>query len=136
MSVNTIDRRESKIRYEDGYYVIHNDAARLVRHNLGASKSMAENNMHYIKVMSYKILSDVSDLGKCIEIAYRIEPTCSLEYEERKMNQSKAIALCYDILKKYQTAMDELKVKGDKYVDEIRHLAVEIVYFSYMALYT
>ena len=126
ISVNVGNRRESKVEFDNTYYKIHDDAVNLIKNNFGAKKDVAESNKGYIGIIATKVLTDVMDLGKYIRIANSIYPQCSEEYKERRLNQSKAIGLCFDLLTKYQLTMRFLRVKDDKFTDEIKHIIHEI----------
>ena len=76
--------------------------------------------------MASSIMKSVTDMGTYIRIANSIYPVYKEELIERRIAQEKAIGLCFDILTKYQLTMTELKVKDDKYVEEIKHLIHEI----------
>ena len=59
-------------------------------------------------------------------MANSIYPKTKVEFEERRINQDKAIGLCFDLLTKYQLVMNTLKVKDDKYTVEIKNISHEI----------
>lgn len=126
MSVNKVDRRESKVEFDNNYFRIYDDAIKIIKNNFGADKKRREEYKDYIRVMSIKILEIVTDLGTHIRIANSIYPTYQSELEERRIEQDKAIGLCYDLMTKYQLIMRELRVKDDKYVQEIKNLIHEI----------
>ena len=126
MSVNKVDRRESKIEFDNTYFRVYDDAIRLIKNGFGADKKRREEYKGYIKVMSSKILDLIMDLGTYIRIANSIYPKYPSELEARRLEQDKAIGLCFDLLTKYQIIMRELHVKDDKYVQEIKHIVHEI----------
>lgn len=126
MSVNKVDRRESKVEFDNNYFRIYDDAIKIIKYNFGADKKRREEYKDYIRVMSIKVLEIVTDLGTHIRIANSIYPTYQSELEERRIEQDKAIGLCYDLMTKYQLIMRELRVKDDKYVQEIKNLIHEI----------
>lgn len=126
MSVNKVDRRESKVEFDNNYFRIYDDAIKIIKNNFGADKKRREEYKDYIRVMSIKVLEIVTDLGTHIRIANSIYPTYQSELEERRIEQDKAIGLCYDLMTKYQLIMRELRVKDDKYVQEIKNLIHEI----------
>ena len=126
ISVNLKDRKESKVEFDNNYFRIHDDAVNLIKNNFGAKNDVIENYKWYISVMTNKIFNDIMDLGTYIRIANSIYSQCSMEYEERRTYQSKAIGLCFDIMTKYQITMQQLHIKDDKFTQEIKHLIHEI----------
>ena len=76
--------------------------------------------------MSEKIFRNICDIGTHIRIANSIYPTDKSELLERRLEQERAIGLCYDLLTKYQLAMRTLKVPDDKYVVEVKNIVHEI----------
>lgn len=126
MAVNTVDRRESRVEFDRVYFRVYDDAMKIIQNNFGASKELREERKGYIAVMSDRVLKSVTDLGTHIRIANSIFPKYRSELEERRLEQEKAIGLCYDLLTKYQLAMTYLKVKDNKYVQEIKNLSHEI----------
>lgn len=126
MSVNKVDRRESKIEFDNTYFKVYDDAIRLIRNHFGADKKRRIEYKGYIKVMATKILDLVMEMGTHIRIANSIYPKYPRELETRRLEQDKAIGLCFDLLTKYQIIMRELHVKDDKYVQEIKNVVHEI----------
>lgn len=126
MAVNTVDRRESRVEFDRVYFRVYDDAMKIIQNNFGASKEIREERKGYIAVMSDRVLKSVTDLGTHIRIANSIFPKYRSELEERRLEQEKAIGLCYDLLTKYQLTMTYLKVKDNKYVQEIKNLSHEI----------
>lgn len=126
MAVNTVDRRESRVEFDRVYFRVYDDAMKIIQNNFGADKELREERKGYIAVMSDRVLKSVTDLGTHIRIANSIFPKYRSELEERRLEQEKAIGLCYDLLTKYQLAMTYLKVKDNKYVQEIKNLSHEI----------
>ena len=126
MAANTVDRRESRVEFDRVYFRVYDDAMKIIQNNFGASKELREERKGYIAVMSDRVLKSVTDLGTHIRIANSIFPKYRSELEERRLEQEKAIGLCYDLLTKYQLAMTYLKVKDNKYVQEIKNLSHEI----------
>ena len=125
MSVNKSDRRESKVEFDNIYFKVYDDAIKIIQNKFGAKDIEAERT-GYINYMASSIMKSVTDMGTYIRIANSIYPVYKEELIERRIAQEKAIGLCFDILTKYQLTMTELKVKDDKYVEEIKHLIHEI----------
>lgn len=126
MSVNLIDRKESKVEFDNNYFRVYDDAVSLITNNFGANEEWAEERKGYIGVMGNKVLSAVSDIGTHIRIANSIYPKFQSELEERRIHQEKAIGLCFDLLTKYQLIMHELRVRDDKFTNEIKNIIHEI----------
>lgn len=126
MSVNKVDRRESKVEFDNTYFKVYDDAVKLIKNNFGADKKRREEYKEYIRVMSSEILKIVTRLGTHIRIANSIYPVYKSELEARRLEQDRAIGLCFDLLTKYQLIMHELRVKDDKYVIEIKNIVHEI----------
>ena len=126
MSVNKTDRRESKVEFDNTYFEVYDDAIKLIKNNFGADKDKREEYKDYIRIMSGVILKLVMELGTHIRIANSAYPTCRKELEIRRSEQDKAIGICFDLLTKYDLIMHELRVKDDKYVQEIQHIVHEI----------
>ena len=126
MSVNKADRRESKIEFDNAYFRVYDDAIKIIKNHFGADKKRREEYKDYIRVMGSQVLKIVTDLGTHIRIANSIYPKYQSELEARRLEQDKAIGLCFDLLTKYQLVMHELRVKDDKYVQEIKNIGHEI----------
>lgn len=125
-SVNAIDRKKSRVEFDNAYFKIYDDAIRLIKANFGADKEIRETHSTYISVMATKVLKIVTDIGTHIRIANSIYPIYKSELEERRIAQGKAIGLCFDLLTKYQLIMRELQVEDDKFSEEVRHIGHEI----------
>lgn len=125
MSVTKSDRRESKVEFDATYFKLYDDAVKMVENKFYAKGEQAERRA-YISYMASAVMKSVTELGTHIRIANSIYPICKAELMERRIEQEKAIGLCFDILTKYQLAMSELKVPDDKHVNEIKHLIHEI----------
>lgn len=126
MSVNKGDRKQSKVEFDNNYFKLHDDAVHLIENHLGSKGEIKDAHEYYIKSVSKAIYKTVMELGTFIRIANSIYPVYQNELEERRIAQEKAIGLCFDLLTKYQLAMHTLKVKDDKYVNEIKHIIHEI----------
>ena len=119
-------RRKSSIEFDRNYFRIFDDATFLISIDFGADKDMKKVFETDIKVMGEKVKSIVLDIGTNIRIAYSIFPVNRYEYEMRRGYQNTAIGLCYDLIVKYQLMMKILRVRDDKYVEEIEHIIYEI----------
>ena len=126
MSVNKSDRRESAVEFDNTYFKVYFDAVWLIENNFGAKGEIPEKKKWYIMMMSSTILKSVTEMGTHIRIANSIFPTCKEELIERRIEQDKAIGLCYDVMTKYQLTMTELKIPGDKHTDRIKNIIHEI----------
>ena len=123
MSVNKVDRRESKVEFDNTYFKIHDDAVRLIGNGFGLKD---ESKRWYVNIMSNAIMKATIELGTYIRIANSIYPIYKLELEERRIAQEKAIGLCFDIMTKYQLVMTELNIPDTKHTDTIRNIIHEI----------
>ena len=126
MSVVKRDQKESKVEFDNTYFKIYEDAIRLINNRFGASDEIKRNYSLYINTVSQEVLVTISNIGRCIRIANSIYPICKSEYEERRLQQDKAIGLCFDLLTKYQLIMKTVKAKDNKYVNEIQNITKEI----------
>ena len=126
MGVPKGDRKESSVEFENTYFKIYEDCVRLSTHSFGANDKLKEEYKLYIAIMTKEVFTTICEIGRFIRIANSIYPIYQSEYEQRRIAQDKAIGLCYDLLTKYQLMMKTLKVKDNKYVEEIKHILHEI----------
>lgn len=126
MSVPKGERRESKVEFDNTYFKIFEDCVRLSVKGFGGREDLIKEYEPYVQTMQKEVITTVSEIGRNIRIANSIYPTCKAEYEIRRISQEKAIGLCYDLLTKYQLVMKILKVKDNKYVEEIKNIRHEI----------
>lgn len=126
MSVTKNNRKESSVEFDNNYFKIHNDAVKLIECGFGASKEDREKHRGYVLMMAEKIMASVFDMGTHIRIANAIYPKSKVELYERRKHMECAIGLCFDILTKYQLAMQRFNVKDNKYLQEIKNLQHEI----------
>ena len=126
MAVDKVDRKESKVEFDNAYFKVFDDAVELIKNNFGADKERREWYKDFIRVMSSEILRIATRLGTHIRIANSIYPKYQSELEARRLEQDKAIGLCFDLLTKYQITMHKLRIKDDKYVIEIKNIIHEI----------
>ena len=125
-NVKVNDRKQSKVAFDNAYYKVYDDAVHLIEIYFGAKGEQRIEYQSYLDVTSKKVYAVVYDLGTNIRIANSIYPTCQLEAKERRLYQEKAIALCFDLLTKYNLIMRRLRIKDDKYTEEMKHIAHEI----------
>ena len=126
MTVVKGKRKESSVEFDNAYYTLFNDAIRILSNNFGANKDVLNEYKLYVSVTSKEILETIHAIGRNIRIANSIYPTKPLEYEQRRVSQGIAIGLCYDLLTKYELTMQLLKIKDNKYVNEIKNIRHEI----------
>lgn len=130
MSVVEGDRSKSKAAFDAAYFALHDDCISLIECSFGADKEQRESHKGYIEVMGKELLKNILILGRFIRVANSIFPRTKIELDERRVNQDKAIGICFDILTKYQLVMKKLKVPDDKHVEEIKHVQREINYLK------
>lgn len=126
MSVNRIDRYESRVEFDANYFKIYKDACRIIDNGFSINQTITPMQEFRIRVMSERIMRVVSDLGTLIRMANSIYPTCENEKGERRLIQEKAIGLCFDLMTKYQNIFKEFNISEEKYVEEIKNIYHEI----------
>ena len=126
MSVPVGNRKVSKVEYDSRCLAIHKDCVELIDCNFGAKKEVVEARSWYISRVADEALRSVFALNKYIKVANSIYPISQGEYVSRRLNQGRAIGMCFDILSIYQCAITYLGVKNDKYVEPIKHIMYEI----------
>lgn len=126
MSVNVSDRKTSSVEFDNNYFRLLEDGVNLINKYFGANDNYRDRYQGFIGIISDRILKSLFDMGTHIRIANSIYPKYKSELELRRIEQEKAIGLCYDLLTKYQNAMKILNIKDDKYVKEIQHIQHEI----------
>lgn len=126
MSVPKGKRNESSVEFEKTYIDLYKDALNVTTYKFGANKDNQDKFTNYISQASKDIFGTLDDLGKHIKIANSIYPKCVAELETRRVHQGVAVGLCFDLLTKYQIAMDTLEVDNDRYVNVIEHITHEI----------
>ncbi len=119
-SVPKGERQESKQEFDAIYYRIHDEAINMIETNFHAGKETAEKHRAYINSAAKALMCSVWDLVYHIKVANSLYPTTAEELTERRMEQEKAIGICFDILTMYELVMHKLKVKDDMGVAEIR----------------
>lgn len=123
------DQRKSRVEFDNVYFKVYEDAVRLCENNFGANEDMRIAYKEYISANKTEIMQDVLAIGRYIRMANSIYPKSkedTTEIEARRLYQSQAIGLCYDILTKYELLMKMFKVKDDKYTLETKNLSHEI----------
>ena len=125
-SVPKSERKASKEEFDSLHYRIHDDAVDMIANNFHAKREVAETNQSYIHSASKMLMSLVWDLVYHIKIANALFPTTIGELTERRIEQEKAIGVCFDILTLYELVMHKLKVKEDMGVTEIKNVRHQI----------
>ncbi len=126
------ERRESKVEFDNTFFKIYSDCILIIDNDFSpCNDTLKIKYADYIQTMKTKVLETVCDIGKSIRIANSIYPikdteTFKIEYETRRKHQDIAIGLCFDLLTKYQLIMKTLKVKDNKYCNEIKNIQHEI----------
>lgn len=115
-------RTESKIQFEQIYFLVADGVDNLVEHDFYANKELVEKNKVFLNIRSQTLEKLTDDLLYYIKIANSIYPTCITEWEERRVTIGKAIGMCYAILTNYQRIMMRLKVPDNKYTEDIKNL--------------
>ena len=122
MSVPKGKRTKSREEFDSLHYRIHDDAVDMIEHNFRAKPEIAEQNQSYIHSASKMLMSLVFDLVYHIKVANSLYPITHEELTERRIEQDKAIGVCFDIMTLYELVMHKLKVKDDMGVTEIRNV--------------
>lgn len=120
------DRGKSKAAFDNAYHKILADSIFITDIKFGASEEQKIKYSTFLDMRCRRIHVIVDDIGTHIRIANSIFPKYQLEAAERRVHQEKAIGLCFDLMTKYQNTMKVLKVKDDKYTQEIKHIIHEI----------
>lgn len=126
MSVPKHRRNPSSVEFDNTYYSVYDDAMTIIENAFGASAQDRELHADYIAVHGREVMTLVTRLLYHIRIANSIYPTCQAEKDERRLNQDKAIGICYTIMTVYQLVMHRLKTPEDKYTTYIKDLIHEI----------
>ena len=120
------DRKQSKQEFDAIYYRIHDEAEDMIKNNFHAKGENVTNNVEYIKSVADSLRTFVWELIFHIKVANCIYPTTSEELKERRIEQDKAIGICFDILTMYEIVMHKLNVKDDMGVMEIKTINHQI----------
>jgi len=126
MGVVKGERKESKVEFDNTYFKVFEDAVRLCKCNFGCKEETLTEYLGFILSMKTAVMESVNELGRCIRIANSIYPTCEQERQLRRINQDKAIGLCFDLITKYQLIMKLLKINDNKFLTDIKHIEHEI----------
>ena len=126
MSVPKNKRRKSGEEFDAIFYKVHDDAVDMIEHNFRADYDMAVEHQSYIQYASKALMGLVWDLSYHIKVANALYPTSHEELLERRIEQERAIGICYDILTLYELVMHKLKVKGDTGAFEIMNVNHQI----------
>lgn len=101
MSVVKSKRTQSKIEFETIYFQVADGVDTLVENKFYTKNETLEKNRTFLEVRSNTLEKLTDDLLFYIKIANSIFPTCTLEFEERRVAIGKAIGVCYAILTNY-----------------------------------
>ena len=125
-SVAKGDRKPSKQEFDAIYHRIHDEAEDMIKNNFHAKGENAAGNTEYIKSAADSLRTFVWELIYHIKVANSIYPTTPEELTERRIEQDRAIGICFDILTMYEIVMHRLKVKDDMGVTEIKTIRHQI----------
>lgn len=119
MSVVKSKRSQSKVEFESIFFAVADNIDTLVEHNFFVDFNTMNCNKTFLQSrgMALERLSD--GLLYYIKIANSIYPQCLSEWEERRLAMDKAIGICYAILTNYQRIMMRLRIRDDKYNNDI-----------------
>lgn len=126
VSVPSGKRKPSSVEFDNSYYRVHDDVCDMVANGFYAPADVREREAWYIARQGDEMLGLTFRLLCHIKVANSIYPTCRSELEERRINQDRAIGVCYTLLAHYQMAMHRLRVPDDKHTDEVERLLKEI----------
>ena len=119
MSVVKSKRNQSKIEFEMTYFKIDDGVDNLVEHQFFADYNQIQEHKILLSSRSMSLERLTDSLLYYIKIANSIYPTCMAEWDERRVSIGKAIGTCYAILTNYQRIMIRLRIKDDKYTENI-----------------
>lgn len=119
-------QKPSKQEFDSIYYQIHDEAVDAIELKFHAKADVAEKNAGYIKTASDALMQSVFDMIFHIKVANALYPTTPEELSERRIEQEKAIGICFDILTIYELAMHKLKVKEDLCAGNLKTVRHEI----------
>ena len=122
MSVVKSKRNQSKVEFESIFFQLVDGIDNLVEHDFYAEGMLAVKNKTFLEIRC-RTLEDMTDkLIYHIKIANSIYPQCIAEWEERRVEQGKAIGTCYAILTNMQRIMMRLRIPDNKYTLDIRNV--------------
>ena len=122
MSVVKSKRTQSKIEFEMTFFKVADGVDFLVENQFFADYEQMQEHGIFISSRSMSLERLTDSLLYYIKIANSIYPTCMAEWDERRVSIGKAIGTCYAILTNYQRIMIRLRIKNDKYTENINNV--------------
>ena len=122
MSVVKSKRTQSKIEFEMTFFKVVDGVDFLVENQFFADYEQMQEHKIFISSRSMSLERLTDSLLYYIKIANSIYPTCMAEWDERRVSIGKAIGTCYAILTNYQRIMIRLRIKNDKYTENINNV--------------
>lgn len=119
MSVVKSKRSQSKIEFEMTFFKVADGVDNLVEHQFFADHNQIQEHKIFLSSRSMSLERLTDSLLYYIKIANSIYPTCMAEWDERRVSIGKAIGTCYAILTNYQRIMIRLRIKDDKYTENV-----------------
>ena len=119
MSVVKSKRNQSKIEFEMTFFKVVDGVDYLVEHQFFADHNQIQEHKTFITARSMSLERLTDSLLYYIKIANSIYPTCMAEWDERRVSTGKAIGTCFAILTNYQRIMIRLRIKDNKYTENI-----------------
>ena len=122
MSVVKSKRTQSKIEFEMTFFKVADGVDFLVENQFFVDYEQMQEHNIFISSRSMSLERLTDSLLYYIKIANSIYPTCMAEWDERRVSIGKAIGTCYAILTNYQRIMIRLRIKNDKYTENINNV--------------
>lgn len=122
MSVVKSKRTQSKIEFEMTFFKVADGVDFLVENQFFVDYEQMQEHKIFISSRSMSLERLTDSLLYYIKIANSIYPTCMAEWDERRVSIGKAIGTCYAILTNYQRIMIRLRIKNDKYTENINNV--------------
>ena len=122
MSVVKSKRTQSKIEFEMTFFKVADGVDFLVENQFFVDYEQMQEHKIFISSRSMSLERLTDSLLYYIKIANSIYPTCMAEWNERRVSIGKAIGTCYAILTNYQRIMIRLRIKNDKYTENINNV--------------
>lgn len=119
MSVPKSKRNTSTKEYDETFFIMYRKIVDSVESHFRASDKEYQNHKLFIDDKSCEMLRLADDVLREIRLANSIFPKSLDEYNERRSHMTHAIGLCYAIITQYQVTLRVLKVRDDKFIDEI-----------------
>ena len=119
MSVVKSKRNQSKIEFEMTFFKVADGVDFLVENHFFADHNQVQEHKTFLAARSMSLERLTDSLLYYIKIANSIYPTCMAEWDERRVSIGKAIGTCFAILTDYQRIMIRLRIKDNKYTENI-----------------